>query len=680
MRVVDPDEPLRPVVLGIGRDDLSFITEGLPALVVSDRELTCRGYPFSMSSGVDMSLPLLAKIAVGVRRGVARCGGLRRDCLSSGSMRSGHLVALIAFAVSWAFAPSALAAEATSMTMLDERGGGAEPTTFTPSDSDISVSPVFEDGVAVTARRRGEEAGFTVAFTAPSGAPLKEGVYVDAVEIGTEPPAGRPGVRFRSPAGDCGPLSGRFEIRDLARGPGGVIERLWIVYEMRCVDKLESSAHAVFGEVRVGVPVSAGPLVSTPAVGRWAQNNPAQKRTVLPVTVHASAVGALGGVSVAGSQASDFEIVRDGCSNVTLAAGGSCQVAVAFTPSAAGTREAVLRVPGAQDVALQGWEPGGTTRVVLNGVPGDGITGGRQLVFEPATSRFRIRGEPYSVTMFVVDPLGQQWRGDFSVGCDRVMVPGTYTGATRWPFRCDGPTMDVTGPYGCNGVRGEFTVTDARHDVDGRPIAVGIGFAMRCDDNPQFTGSFDFRAGETVAPAKWMKSSPEATVLPTTTTAPSASPTATTPQTPSSAAPEVTADRPTVTGTPSTDSASKKRVQAAAQRGLCAGRPYRSRRPLVGTIGADRLVGDSRANKLFAGAGADRIFGGRGNDCLDGGAGSDAISGGPGRDVLIGGSGNDTLDGGSGIDVVDCGAGRDVARVDRGERTHGCERVTRRSR
>ncbi len=71
------------MVLGIGRDDLSFITEGLPALVVSARELTCRGYPFSMSSGVDMSLPLLAKIAVG---GAAVCGGVWRGVAVCGAI------------------------------------------------------------------------------------------------------------------------------------------------------------------------------------------------------------------------------------------------------------------------------------------------------------------------------------------------------------------------------------------------------------------------------------------------------------------------------------------------------------------------------------------------------------------------------------------------------------------
>jgi Ca2+-binding RTX toxin-like protein len=117
---------------------------------------------------------------------------------------------------------------------------------------------------------------------------------------------------------------------------------------------------------------------------------------------------------------------------------------------------------------------------------------------------------------------------------------------------------------------------------------------------------------------------------------------------------------------------------------------------LVGGSGADRLTGGAAgdllsggggADRLSGGAGADRLSGGGSGDRLSGGAGGDRLSGGGGGDRLDGGAGTNRYDGGSGNDdlrarngraeLVSCGSGRDRARVDRGDRVRGCERVTR---
>jgi Ca2+-binding RTX toxin-like protein len=117
---------------------------------------------------------------------------------------------------------------------------------------------------------------------------------------------------------------------------------------------------------------------------------------------------------------------------------------------------------------------------------------------------------------------------------------------------------------------------------------------------------------------------------------------------------------------------------------------------LQGTEGPDNLVGGGGGDVIFGYGGSDRLRGASGHDCLLGGSGNDTLqgesgndrlTGGSGRDLLVGGPGTNSYDAGSGNDVVNavngrrelvrCGPGSDRARVDRRDRTSGCERLTR---
>jgi Ca2+-binding RTX toxin-like protein len=108
---------------------------------------------------------------------------------------------------------------------------------------------------------------------------------------------------------------------------------------------------------------------------------------------------------------------------------------------------------------------------------------------------------------------------------------------------------------------------------------------------------------------------------------------------------------------------------------------------LAGGSGGDVIFGYGAGDRLRGGSGHDCLLGGSGNDTLQGDSGSDRLTGGSGRDVLVGGPGTNAYDAGSGNDVVNaangrrelvrCGAGNDRARVDRRDRTSGCEHVTR---
>ena len=113
---------------------------------------------------------------------------------------------------------------------------------------------------------------------------------------------------------------------------------------------------------------------------------------------------------------------------------------------------------------------------------------------------------------------------------------------------------------------------------------------------------------------------------------------------------------------------------------------FRAPRPdrdhLIGGGGDDELVGGVQRDVLRGGRGADRLFGGSGRDVLLGGSGDDYLVGDDGGSALAdryrAGAGDDrvnAVDGGR--QRIFCGPGHDRVQADPGDRTSGCERVSR---
>lgn len=103
---------------------------------------------------------------------------------------------------------------------------------------------------------------------------------------------------------------------------------------------------------------------------------------------------------------------------------------------------------------------------------------------------------------------------------------------------------------------------------------------------------------------------------------------------------------------------------------------------ILGTKGRDVIVGRGGDDKIRGAGGNDFICGNGGRDKIDGGGGKDKIKAGGGKDraggggapdLVSGGGGNDRLDGGPGRDQVLGGKGKDRCRIEKGERSTGCE-------
>lgn len=412
-------------------------------------------------------------------------------------------------AVAAAAAPAlAQAAPPTSVTMYSDPSdwvGGGQQRFFYPGNGSVSASGNAGD---VTINVSGGTSGdyYTMEFAAPPGQTLAPAVY-DNAQRAPFRQAGRPGIDIYGDGRGCNTDSGRFEVKDIATDSGGAITRLWIVYEQHC----EGGLSALFGEVRYGEPPAAGATSAAPAIARWPAWDFGHPGTAVPVTVVASSAATITGVSVAGGDAGDFPVRLDGCSGQSLAAGGTCPVWVAFSPTAPGTRISTLRVTdsrgGETDVALQGFSYGGTTRVTMHSDSGDWVGGGSDYSYTPANATIGVWGSPEHVEFSVSGDNTDWWTADFAAPAGNVLAAGdSFDGATRYPFNNSGSGLDVTGNgRGCNTVSGSFTVTDATYGPDNSPRSFGVNFEQHCEGaSPALHGTFDFRVGDTTPPAPWM--------------------------------------------------------------------------------------------------------------------------------------------------------------------------------
>ncbi len=130
---------------------------------------------------------------------------------------------------------------------------------------------------------------------------------------------------------------------------------------------------------QVASPAISVMPVGTLAFGTSSVGVPTSPQTVT-ITSSGDAALQLGAITLGGTYPGDFGIVSNPCSNTSLAPGVTCQISLAFTPTAIGARSAEVRVPSndttAGTVALaltgQGVQPRLT--VVLAGAGTGGVS------------------------------------------------------------------------------------------------------------------------------------------------------------------------------------------------------------------------------------------------------------------------------------------------------------------
>ena len=105
---------------------------------------------------------------------------------------------------------------------------------------------------------------------------------------------------------------------------------------------------------------------------------------------------------------------------------------------------------------------------------------------------------------------GNSFLAEFGAAAGEPFTPGTYLGATRWPFNEPNPGLSVSGfGHGCNTLTGQFTVSDIAFDARGNIARFGASFEQHCDGvAPGLRGELHFRLGDRTPPAPWMRIGP----------------------------------------------------------------------------------------------------------------------------------------------------------------------------
>ena len=456
--------------------------------------LEAEGVPFRSESK--------ARVDMAIARIPADSNLFRRGRLSASeggaTISARRAIALIATAALLALplAPEAQAASPFSLVMYSDAGdwiGEGSPRRFDSGNATVQL--LLSEPQALTFRVDSPATGeyYFFELKAPEGKVFAPGVYE------------RGGLNVEGSGRGCNSTPARFEVLDIAFSASGQLQRLWVVYEQHC----EGEPPALFGEFRYGEPDS--PVV--PAIVRWPESDVGHVGTTVPVLVRPQ--GDVAGVSISGPGASQFQIVADGCSG-TLG-GGSCTVSVRHVPTAAGTHLATLRVTkragGTVEAPLQAFAYGGTTKFTLVSDPGDFVGGGGRAEYTTAHVVIWPLWTLDHVRVFI-DGLpgvsGNSFHAEFASARGEPFTPGTYAGATRWPFHEPGPGLSVTGGgRGCNRLTGQFTVKEIAFDAHGRIARFGASYEQHCEGAvPALRGEVNFRHGDATPPAPWMRPGP----------------------------------------------------------------------------------------------------------------------------------------------------------------------------
>lgn len=126
--------------------------------------------------------------------------------------------------------------------------------------------------------------------------------------------------------------------------------------------------------------------------------------------------------------------------------------------------------------------------VAFSGDPGDYITGGGSYSYSTANGDLltTYASSDYShVAVNISGYNGDWWYLDFDAPDSQPLVPGTYDGATRYPFNGAGPGLSLDGNgRGCNTLTGTFTVINAVFGPNGYVQTFDATFEQHCEGGP----------------------------------------------------------------------------------------------------------------------------------------------------------------------------------------------------
>lgn len=314
-------------------------------------------------------------------------------------------------------------------------------------------------------------------------------------------PGSSPGVDFFGDGRGCNEIHGRFVILEAAFGAGTTIDKFAINFEQWC----DSSTGPLHGELRFNssIPLSrdlpAGDSTPDP-FALQAQNPVRGGDLVLSNEITLYGVNSPVPISISGGEYS-----LNGAPFTSQPGTGSERgriVVRARAPTTPGaTAQAVLTAGGVDGVfTVQTYDPA----VPLSGISyrstaGDYIGQGETHLYLTPNNTVQASGTFRPGISFHIETVAGGWL-DLALGApaNAVLVPGTYEGATRFPFAAPSePGLDFGGNgRGCNTIHGRFTVHEASYAPDGSIERFAADFEQHCEtaDSPPLFGEIRYNS------------------------------------------------------------------------------------------------------------------------------------------------------------------------------------------
>jgi hypothetical protein len=354
-----------------------------------------------------------------------------------------------------------------------------------PPEWSISLGDPNGGGIIHVGASKATES-WSMSFAAPRGATIAANA---AYEEATRYPFGdaAPSLSMTGNSRGCNQVFGRFAVIELVRDASGAIFRLAIDFEQRC----ERVGPPLYGEVRINstVPftvdkpagtVTPGPyaLNATPIVGgAW---------TVASNLFTVYGINAPAPISISGGT---YSIDGGPYTSAPGMVENAARVRVSMTSSSLpGTvNHATLNV-GGRTAALRAVTFGAGNRftgLYLDSDAGDYIGQGRVSydVAPPSQILVSAYAAARSEAAFTFYPVtGESWSFALSAPSGGELKPGTYEGATRYPFQGTGPGLSFSGQgRGCNQLTGRFVIHDIAFDVAGKVQRLAADFEQHCE-------------------------------------------------------------------------------------------------------------------------------------------------------------------------------------------------------
>lgn len=374
--------------------------------------------------------------------------------------------------------------------------GGNLAQLFYPGNGTVTISGQA-DSVAVNVSGGTFGKSFTLNVAAPPSQSLAVGTYEDAQRAAFRT-AGHAGLDVYGDGRGCNEVVGRFTVRDIGVDGSGNVNKFWVTYEQHC----EGATPALIGEIRINEPGGDSDVLVADGAIDWPESYPGVNGMTVPVWLVNTGSSPLHvtSTSFTGSNPADFAELSNSCSS-DIAHDAICVIQTRFTPTAPGGRSATLVLSdttsaGTHQVSLSGRGIDGHTAFYMHSESGDYIGAGKNYAYDPTNASIGASGSTNFVSM-AVSSGPDNWSAQFKAPNGQVLAPGTYSGATRYPFQGGGAGLNVDGDgRGCNTLTGTFTVIEAVYEGGTGPLQrFSATFEQHCEGGtPALFGWVSYRA------------------------------------------------------------------------------------------------------------------------------------------------------------------------------------------